>query len=211
MQYLESEACWSDGRATRWIVEAVDDAVAERPDLRVVAVQDEHGLGRELVDGHAPALGDQLELAVAVELVAEEVPEAHGTRADAPEHLREGRLRPPRGGRARRPGPRGGWRPRRRRGSRRNGCARDGSAGRRISAAIAEVVVLPFVAEMTAVPAGKRAARRSIAPGSSFERSLPGTVIPAPAPTRRESAATPRAARISTARRTPNEGTRRAG
>ena len=92
MQYLESDACWSDGRATDGIVEAVDDAVAERPDLRVVAVQDEHRLGRKLVDGHAPALGDQLELAVAVELVAEEVPEADGTRAHAPEHLRESGL-----------------------------------------------------------------------------------------------------------------------
>ncbi len=46
--------------------------------------------------------------------------------------------------------------------------------GSRISAAIAAVVVLPFVAEMTAAPAGSLAASRSIAPGSSFERSLPG-------------------------------------
>ena len=89
-------------------------------------------------------------------------------------------------------------------------CARR-KRGRRISAAIAAVVVLPFVAEMTAVPAGSRAASRSIAPGSSFERSLPGTVIPAPAPTRRESAATPRAARISRRRQHAREGTRRAG
>ena len=111
------------------VVEAVDDAVAERADLRVVAVQDEHRLGRELVDGDAPALGDQLELAVAVELVAEEVAEANGTRAHAPEHLRERRLVHLEEARARHPGPRGGWRRPRRRGSRPSGCAPAGSAG----------------------------------------------------------------------------------
>ena len=67
---------------------------------------------------------------------------------------------------------------------------------------MAAVVVFPFVAETAAVPAGRRAASRSIAPGSSFDRSLPGMVIPAPAPTSRERAATPRAAAVSAARST---------
>src|SRR5581483_674573 len=71
--------------------------------------------------------------------------------------------------------------------------------GRRISAAIAAVVVFPFVAETTAVPAGSRAASRSTAPGSTIDRSFPGTVIPAPAPTRRERPATARAAATSAA------------
>src|SRR6478672_9913717 len=72
--------------------------------------------------------------------------------------------------------------------------------GRRISAVIAAVVVFPFVAETTAVPEVRPAARRSIASGSSWARSLPGIVVPPPAPTRRESAATPRAAAISSPR-----------
>ena len=71
------------------IVHAVDDARAERPDLRVVAVQDEDGPRAELGDGRAPAPGDQLELAIAVELVAKEVAEADGPGADAAEHLGE--------------------------------------------------------------------------------------------------------------------------
>src|SRR5581483_845382 len=69
--------------------------------------------------------------------------------------------------------------------------------GRRISAAMAAVVVFPFVAEIAAVPAGRRAASRSIAPGSSVANSFPGTVVPPPAPARRESPATKRAAATS--------------
>ena len=65
-------------------------------------------------------------------------------------------------------------------------------------ATIAAVVVLPFVAEMSADPRGRRAASRSTAPGSSFQRSFPGTVVPPPAPTTRESPAAARASRIST-------------
>jgi len=77
------------GPRDRRVVEAVDDAVAQRADLRVVAVQDEHRLRWELVDGEAPALGDQLELAVSVELVPEEISQADGARPHAPEHLWE--------------------------------------------------------------------------------------------------------------------------
>ena len=51
--------------------------------------------------------------------------------------------------------------------------------GRRISAAIAAVVVFPFVAETTAVPAGSRAASRSTAPGSRIESELPRQGRPA--------------------------------
>src|SRR5579864_5576565 len=69
--------------------------------------------------------------------------------------------------------------------------------GRRISAAMAAVVVFPFVAEIVAVPAGRRAARRSIAPGSRVASSFPGMVVPPPAPARRESPATKRAAATS--------------
>ncbi len=58
--------------------------------------------------------------------------------------------------------------------------------GRRISAAIAVVVVLPFVAETSTEPCGSRAARASISPGSSFHASLPGRVVPPPRPASRE-------------------------
>src|SRR4029078_12736447 len=75
----------------------------------------------------------------------------------------------------------------------------------RISATIAVVVVLPFVAETTAVPAVSRPARRSIAPRSSSARSLAGLGVAPAAPRRRESAATPRAAAISS----PSGGWRR--
>jgi hypothetical protein len=77
------------GMAT--ILEAEDDAAspaaAEVADLRIVAVHDQHRLVAELVDRAPPALGDELELAVPVELVAEEVAEAHGPRADLPRDL----------------------------------------------------------------------------------------------------------------------------
>ena len=56
-------------------------------------------------------------------------------------------------------------------------CART-SGGDRISATIAAVVVLPFVAETTALPSGSRAPSRSSAPGSSRHRSFPGSVVP---------------------------------
>ena len=64
------------------VVEPEADALAprvrERGHLRVVGVQDEHGGGGEVDGGGPPAVGDVLELAVAVELVAEEIPEADG-------------------------------------------------------------------------------------------------------------------------------------
>ena len=48
---------------------------------------------------------------------------------------------------------------------------------------------------------GSRAASASIAPGSSFHRSFPGSVVPPPAPARRDIRAAARAAKVSTARR----------
>ena len=71
--------------------------------------------------------------------------------------------------------------------------------GLRISATIALVVVLPFVAETRTEPCGRRPARRSIAPGSSFQRSFPGSVVPPPRPAARESAPADRSAADSTA------------
>ncbi len=59
---------------------------AEVADLRVVAVDDERRL-RQRGDRLAPAGGDELELAVAVELVAEEVREEQRLRTDATRDL----------------------------------------------------------------------------------------------------------------------------
>src|SRR6478752_6877456 len=70
-------------------------------------------------------------------------------------------------------------------------------------ASMALVVVLPFVAETTATPAGSFAASAFRAPGSTFQRSLPGNVVPPPRPTARERRPTRRAADVSALRRTP--------
>jgi hypothetical protein len=64
-------------------------------------------------------------------------------------------------------------------------------------ATMAAVVVLPFVAEISADPRGSQAASLSTAPGSSFQSNFPGTVVPPPAPTTRERAAAARASTIS--------------
>ena len=184
------------------VVEAEHGAPAvdagEVADLRVVAVHDERRV-RQRRDRLAPALRDDLELAVAVELVAEEIAEQERARAEAPRHLRAAPPRPPRTARA----------PRRRRGSRVEAtpetrfapeslCATR-TRPRRISATIARVVVLPFVAETSTEPLGRRRASRSIAPGSSFQRSFPGSVVPPPRPARRESEPAARKTAVSRA------------
>ncbi len=68
------------------VIQAEDDAartVARQvAHLWIVAVDDELRAVAELRHGPAPALGDELELAVAVELVAEEVAQAERTWAD---------------------------------------------------------------------------------------------------------------------------------
>ena len=70
-QYFESAACVVARQVT---------------DLGVVAVDDKAGL-RQRGDGVAPAGGDGLELAVAVELVAKEIAKEHCARPDAPGDL----------------------------------------------------------------------------------------------------------------------------
>jgi hypothetical protein len=55
----------------------------------------------------------------------------------------------------------------------------------RIAAAIAAVVVFPFVAEITALPCASRRASSPIACGSSRVSSLPGSVVPPPRPAAR--------------------------
>jgi hypothetical protein len=64
-------------------------------------------------------------------------------------------------------------------------------------AAIAAVVVFPFVAESTADPSGNLAARRSIAPGSSFQSTFPGNVVPPPALATRDNVPAARATATS--------------
>ncbi len=68
---------------------------------------------------------------------------------------------------------------------------------------MAHVVVLPFVAETTAAPEGSRAASASIAAGSIFQSSFPGSVVPPPRPAARDTRPTRRAAEVSTVRRIP--------
>ena len=129
-----------------------------------------------------------------VELVAEEVAEKDRARPDAPRHLRQRRLvdleqaelcvAGVRAGSRR--SPRRGW-PRRRCGR----SARAAAGSRRFRGR----VVFPFVAETTTEPSGSRAASRSTAPGSCFQRSFPGSVVPPPRPATRESAPAARSAR----------------
>jgi hypothetical protein len=55
----------------------------------------------------------------------------------------------------------------------------------------------------TTTPAGRRAARASSAPGSTFQSSFPGRVVPPPRPTARERRPTSRAADVSAESRIP--------
>ena len=71
--------------------------------------------------------------------------------------------------------------------------------GRRISAAIAEVVVLPFVAETTAAPPGGALPAGRSRRGRASTRSLPGTVVPPPRPEARERRADAARSAISSA------------
>ena len=78
-------------RPTR-VVDAVDEGVpvhlTEVADLGIVAVQDEQGVGKAL-HRDAPARCEQLELAVAVELVTGQVPEQERLRAHAARNFGE--------------------------------------------------------------------------------------------------------------------------
>src|SRR6188472_595576 len=73
--------------------------------------------------------------------------------------------------------------------------------GERIELAIAVVVVLPFVADTSATPAGRRRASASTAAGSSFQTSFPGKVVPPPRRVARDRRPTKRAAEVSSASR----------
>src|SRR5580765_3389626 len=73
--------------------------------------------------------------------------------------------------------------------------------GERIPATSEAVVVLPFVAETTAVPSGSRAASVDTAPGSIVASTLPGRVVPPPCPARRERRPASLATAISSASR----------
>ena len=139
-----------------WIVEPEANrtwpSVGEVRDDGVVRVDDERRLRRHRRDRGTPALGDDLELAVAIELVAEEVAERDDPRSRSRDRfgkrsfvdLEQPELRLARRRRA----------PTRfrRAGSRRHGSTRGGDSRPRISAAIAVVVVFPFVADISATP-----------------------------------------------------------
>ena len=149
-------------------------------------VHDQRRVVGESVERIAPTLGDELELAVAVELVAEEVAECDDARSRAGDRLGQRRLvhleqseiaSPAPSERRCDPGEQ----------VRAGPVPREASLAPRISAAIAVVVVLPFVAETSATPCGRRRASASTAPGSSFHSSFPGSVVPPPRPAARES------------------------
>ncbi len=77
------------------VVHAEVDTLAvtcEVSDLRVVCVCDDPGVRIEVADQPAPALGDELELPVAVELVAKEVPETEGAGPETPGDVGKRRL-----------------------------------------------------------------------------------------------------------------------
>ena len=76
-----------------WIVESEPNrtgtAVGKVRDDGVVRVHDERRLCREARHGRPPALGDELQLAVPIELVAKEIAESDDSRLRALERLRE--------------------------------------------------------------------------------------------------------------------------
>ena len=96
MQYFESEACWRPERARRGSSTPKRSAFS-RPSASAAtsgssAFATRVARGVEPGNGVAPALGNVLELAVAVELVAEEVAEAHDAGTGASHHLGEDEL-----------------------------------------------------------------------------------------------------------------------
>ena len=153
-------------------------------------------------DRRPPVGGDVLQLAVAVELVAEEVAEQHRARAARAARSRAARPRPPR-----------------RAPARRRAAVRSVDAtpeARFAPERLQRETVLrlagsrrPWRWSSSCRWWRRRSQRRpaaglasaSIALGSSFQSSLPGSVVPPPVPARRESFPAARAARDSTARR----------
>ena len=141
-----------------------------------------------------PPSRDRLELAVAIELVAEQVPEPEHPRAPAPAPRPRARPRRPRTRRDRRSRhassadatPEARFAPAAFRHSRRSGSS--------MAASIFAVVVLPFVAETTTTPPAIRRDSLGMASGAIRRSSLPGRLVPPPAPARRDSPAAARAA-----------------
>src|SRR5438093_11832755 len=73
--------------------------------------------------------------------------------------------------------------------------------GERMAATSDAVVVLPFVADTTALPLGSLAASLERAEGSTVARIFPGNVVPPPRPARRERRPAERARASSSTRR----------
>ena len=180
-------------------VQRVGVLAAEVGDQRVVGVQHERRRARR--DQGGPALADRLELAVAVQLVAEQVAQRDRARRSAAvtESSQNSST-------SNRPSSAPG-----RRSSSAEAtppamfapatlCTVAMPAASRIDAASAAVVVLPLVAETTTLPRGSVAASRVIAPASIRSISFPGRLVP-PRPAARAARPTPRAiaARTSSA------------
>ena len=148
-----------------------------------------------------PALRDQLELAVAVELVAEEVAEQRSRAAARAARPRAARPRPPRTARA----------PRRVRGEQRRGDARDevrpGRVVREPDARAQDLGHHRRGRRLAVRGRHERRRRGAAAPRAGRSRrgrpsiaACPGSVVPPPRRASRESAPTARAPRISTLR-----------
>ena len=186
------------GQRQRVVLDAVVEGLPVAPEVgdeRVVGVQDEAGRGRQAGDDRRPAVGDDLELAVAVELVAEQVAEQHRARLELgrdrsePElvDLEQAHVAAARARRASAAAtPPAMFAPARLWTSR-------VPVRPRIVAIIAAVVVLPLVAETTTLPCGSRAPSRAIACGSARISTLPGSDVP-PRPARRSAVPVARAA-----------------
>src|SRR5262249_13062982 len=182
--------------------EGADRARAREHDLaeqRVVGIRDERGL-RQARKRRAPALRDVLELDVAVELVPAQIAEQDGTAVDAASGSAAATTAKSRSwatGEASRVDaiPDTRFAP--------DALCASRSRARRIAAVIAAVVVLPFVADTSTAPCGSSLASRSIAPGWAFHSTLPGSVVPPPAPKSRDVAPIPRARSRSSSSSTP--------
>ena len=176
---------------------------AEIGDERVVRVEHERRGAGVRGDDLRPALGDDLELAVAVELVAEQVGEQQRPRPQLADHGAQPEL-------VDLEQPEVAVELARRRGGRRAASAaatppamfapgpvvheRLARCARGSAATIAAVVVLPFVALITALPCSSRAPSSPMAWGSSRVSTLPGSEVPPPRPAARTSVPTALAA-----------------
>ena len=149
-------------------------------DLRVVRVRDHDRVLRELCDRGAPPRRDRLELAVAVELVAEEVAEAErprphcsATPGSAFSSTSSSARSAPRASSNVDATPETRFAP--------EVLCASANRGARISAAIFAVVVLPFVAETSTAPWGSRAAEPLERAPVELEQQLSGHRRPAAA------------------------------